>query len=280
MGRTPDQFYVSEITLSDINAGTVGTSSIRGVTYTPSGIVFYYNKAVYLYNGSYPTKISGAIDEDLRAIDSSDEMDNVCIGYYANRNQVYLSVPVASSTPDRTYIFDMDVGQWTGRIKAGFRQFLSVKTDAEIEPYILANTNITTGELFLGVDPAASGKVFLLDDGTDFDGSAINTNFQLSPFFGSSINQLKTFMYVDVLFAPVADGLFNLEWWINGESGDSTIVPVTMDKTGYGLHRRRVNIGYKGRDLTLELKNNASYSGSWKIYGFVIGYIEHESYSL
>ena len=87
-------------------------------------------------------------------------------------------------------------------------------------------------------------------------------------------------MYVDILFKPVADGLFNMVWWIDDENGDATAVPVAMDKTGYGIHRRRVNIGYKGRSLNLQLKNNASYSGAWKIYGFVIGYIEHESYSL
>ena len=278
-GRTPDQFYVQEITLADMHAGTVGAPSIRCITYTPSGIVFYYNKAVYLYNGSYPTKISGAIDEDLRAIDSKDEVAGVCIGYYSNRNQIYLSIPTASVlTTGQTYIFDMDVGQWSGRIMAGFRQFLSVKIDADTN--VARGVSSETGEFFLGADTEASGKVFQLDDGTDYDGTDIETNFTLSPFFGSSLNALKTFMYVDILFKPVADGLFNMVWWIDDENGDATAVPVAMDKTGYGIHRRRVNIGYKGRSLNLQLKNNASYSGAWKIYGFVIGYIEHESYSL
>ena len=148
-----------------------------------------------------------------------------------------------------------------------------------------ADTDVTefaseTGEFFLGVDPAATGKVFQLDNTSAYESAAIESGMQLSPFFGSSINRLKTFMYVDVLFEPTANGEVGIEWWINGESGDSTSVTVELDKTGYGIHRRRVNIGYKGRDLTLKLKNTAGYTGGWKVYGFVIGYIEHESFNL
>jgi hypothetical protein len=152
-----------------------------------------------------------------------------------------------------------------------------VKIDAQTDVEEFANE---TGEIFLGVDPAATGKVFQLDSGTDFAGGAISTDFSLSPFFGTSLNKLKTFLYVDVIFEPVANGAFGLEWWINGESGDSTSVLVAMDKTGFARHRRRVNIGYKGRSLDLKLKNAESYEGSWKIYGYVIGYIEHESISI
>jgi hypothetical protein len=277
VGRTPDQFYLTEITLSDPNASTIGTPSIRSITYTPSGIVFYWNKGVYLYNGTYPRKISRDIDQDLRAIDSKDEEDGVCIGYYGARDQVYVSVPISGSTPDRTYIFDMDVGEWSGVLTAGFRQFLSVKIDAQTDVTEFANE---TGEIFLGVDPAATGKVFQLDTGNVFESSAIDSGFELSPFFGSSLNRLKTFLYVDIIFEPVATGELDVEWWINGESGDSTTVTVGMAKTGYARHRRRVNIGYKGRDLTIKINNSSGYEGDWKVYGIVIGYIEHESVSL
>ena len=276
-GRTPDEFYLTEITLAHPNASAIGTPSLRSFCYTPSGIVFYWNKGVYLYNGSYPRKISTPIDQDLRGIDSHDEASGVAVGYYSHRNQVYVSVPLSGSNPSHTYIFDMDVGEWAGRMTDGFRQFFSLSVDADTD---LSTFDSDTNEMFLGVDWDATGKVYRLDTGTQFESATIDSGLTLSPFFGSSLNRLKTFLYVDVIFEPVAAGIIDLEWWIDGESGDSTTVAIAMDKTGYGRHRRRVNIGYKGRDLTLKINNDSGYGGDWKVYGLIIGYIEHESYSL
>lgn len=256
-GREPDQFFVSELTVSDPSNRSFGTPSSKSFCAIPGGLFIYWNAGFYTYFGGSVRYVSEAIEDELRGIRGRDEHRVRC-GYWPSRRQVWTAVPIrtdGNSQPTHTYIYDIDSRQIIGRRAAGFNDFLAV--------------DIETGdEQWLGLSVAADGKVHNLNTGDDFDTATMATELEMSPFFGRSISEIKRFVAVGITFAPITDGTktFNVKYKIDGETGDVTTVSFDQSQTGREMWYREVRIGYTGRQIVVSIANAADTAGRWKIY--------------
>lgn len=264
VGRTPAEFIVVEITFSDNGRRALGTPSQNSVVAVPGrGVAFYWNRRIWLYTGGVVRSISSEISDDLFSIRRQDEALGVALGYYARRDQLWVSLPMVSgNNPTHTYIYDFLAQQWIGRKTVGFRGYASIIDENGVEAF-----------WGLSSSSPAEGFVYKLDSGVDHDGSAYSAVATLPPFFGSNPNDLKMFLKVEIHYVPQSSGSFDIEVIIDGKTSASNTTTVSQVQANTTRDKRTVNIGYGGREVVLKIKSNADQP-LWQILAVTYTWIE------
>jgi hypothetical protein len=155
-----------------------------------------------------------------------------------------------------SYIYDMARREWIGSSLYGFNGFSESPTDF----YAVGGVG-ATGQ---GVHAH-----LLYSGSTDSNGDDIPVTCELPPFFGESPSRDKQFIWVDLLMNRQAvDSDMVVKAIIDSDASNAVSITVPMDESGntQSRVRRKVNLGLRGRELTLQFTSTAS-SPQWKLYG-------------
>jgi hypothetical protein len=293
-GRTPDQFYFDEITLSDSSGRNLGTPSIKSVVSVGSAIAFYYGKSVYIYTGSgTPTKISTPLNEAFKSIVTKHENESVALGYDAMLKHLWVSVPTGGidglqTGPDSTYIYDVELNTWIGKMNEGFRAFHYVPISHEVDNSIAAGEHSFLGEkgggFFLATEPLAEiaegGIIWRMNT---VSGIETGGEVTFSPFYGRSPTTLKRFLYVDIVAESSSTNQeLNFQWRADSENQQSDFKSTVLDLNAANKDRvrLRVNIGEICQALEMKFASSGDATDTpWKVYSVTVGYQEFESVS-
>ncbi len=269
-GNTPDRLQIQEITLADQVNRNVGTPSHKAVAAIPGGYCFYYNKGIYLYQDGSIRLISTAIQDDLRGYIANEHEVGVTIGYDPLKRWVVVSIPTGDSdVPTRTYIYDPVRGVWAGAMTAGF-DAIAVVEDAD------------GNEEFWGAGGGGdtrSNDIVHLWDGSDFNGIDIACDMEIPPLLGTNPSWEKVFQFVEPHFLTRASGAFNIKTIIDSITGSATTTSVSQAKSGRTRHKRTVNLGWRGRELSVHV-TSAADQPRWIILGVNYGFHEEQGLSL
>ncbi len=128
LGRIPEDFYLVEVTLSDPSNRSIGVSGVQALAYFPGGIVFYWNRGIYIYQGGRAVYISAAI-EDVLNNDYLDQKDHlVAIGYHPTQKTVWVSVPMTRLERNtHTFLYSVVSNRWVGMMTQGFRGYSTIE---------------------------------------------------------------------------------------------------------------------------------------------------------
>lgn len=265
VGRKPEDFVITEMTLSGRTRRSVGAPSPNAVTgIGESGIAFYWNGGIYILAGGEVSYISLEIEPELASIRRQDEALGVALGWYGSKRQLWVSVPLADGAdPDTTYIWDASSQQWISKLSRGFRDFAELETEASVDE-------------FWGISASDTGEGFVLqlDDGQTFAGTAISPVAELPPFTGGGPETLKEFLTVVPIFEPQASGSFDMEFIVDGKSTASRTVTVQQAEANVLRHDRPVQVGLKGREMVVRFKSSADQP-RFKIMGLVLFWQEY-----
>jgi len=275
-GRRPDDFNLRPLVPSAANPVTVGCPNQNCVTSTPEGLVFYWNRKVYMLRSGILEKISDPIEDSLSGVtfggqNANDEFFGASIGYWSETEQVWVSLPSTSSngTANTTYIYDVVRRMWVGYRNAGYHGAHSVRSGSTWQ-------DAFQEEKFIGGlgGVSAGGVVVSIADtpGTSPDDSYAT----LSPFHGGNLNTLKKFLYLDVTYKSTGSSSFVVKYRVD----ESSYASVTIDMSGDTAnirYKKRVNINETGRELIARFDGTSTTK--WKVLGLVYGYQDHPSIS-
>ncbi len=243
----------------------LGAPSENAIVGAHGSIAFYWNRGVYLMQGGAVRYISSDIEDDLAVIRGRDEEDGVYLGFHPKRRHLWVSLPLSAGvTPTHTYIYDVDLGQWAGRMDVGFRGFLST-FDANGD------------EQFWGCS-ANSGFIYLLENGVTAAGTAISTEAKLPVFVGHNMSTLKDLQYVKLEVAAQASGTIDVDVYEGGNSTPQAYTNLSLVKSGHDrweltLHTPEVGMA---RQFQVAIKSNADQA-QWKCYSVTYGFHEYKS---
>ena len=281
-GRDPDEFNLRPISPTSNIPVSVGAPNMNAVCEFPGGLAFYWNQKVYVYSSETGIKkISGPIESpaELGGIsDALQEWRNASIGYNAKHNQIWFSCSENAAQPTESWIYDLDTARWVGKRNRGYRAAQSIRASFEW-------VGQWEDEIFVGAggDSASQNDIVQIVDesAVTFVGSAsYDSYFRVTPFYGSSVDTLKTFLYVDVVYEPQTAGQFDVIYWVDGKSTSQDTKVVDMSGAVAGVptqEQTRIPIREKGRSLSLKINNTPSTEGRFKIFKIIYGYIEYEA---
>jgi hypothetical protein len=276
-GRSPVDFQLRPIAPSVTVPVSMGAPNMGAVCEVPNGAAFFWNKKVYIYSAeSNIRKISDPIEEliDASSGDAEYQYYAANVGYDAVRDYLWVSIPVSSSGPTYSYLYDLNLGQWVGMRTRGYRSMQTIRSisgwQSTFTEQIFAGARDggdTINDILQVVDPSAT---------TFFGSASYDSSFTLSPFWGSHRTVLKRFLYVDVTYAPQAAGEFVVTFWVDGKVASAETV--TIDHTGTADRAtERVRIMEVGNELTIKIGNTPSTDGIFKVLSLNYGFREYAS---
>lgn len=234
LGRIPEDFVVTEITLSDQDGKNIGTPTNKSLVAIPGGVVFYWNRSVYLYRSGAISYISGDIRGDLEVPLLERNEDKVELGYDPVRRHVLVSLPLAGEENTHTYIYSADRRAFIGRMTVGFRDFTVIENEfGNLELWAVSNT---------------TNELYRMLDGYNYNGVDIQVDMERYPFKPGP--GFSRFQFGDILFDPAPGQALRTEFSIDGFPP----VPAEFDMEGFGsqeAHKRSVNLGFTGRHVSL-----------------------------
>ena len=327
-GRKPDEFSLRPMVPSTAIPVAIGTPSAMSLCSTPEGVVFYWDRKVYILRNGYIQRISDPVGEYFDDLDLSvsiadvgtgtrstynSEHTGTVLGYWAKRNQVWVSVGGAPHHvyPNATLIYDLTSSTWIGQRSQGYFAMQSVR---HALPWVYDDAENFDEELFIaGSADKAGFAVEVVDEfATTFfnnsTGEQYESHVELGPFWGQgaggNLNNLKKFLWVDIIFEPKSTGdKFDVIWWTDAQYGVikqpsgrnppspptyydlATTVEVSTDPADLGITTKqsryvsRVNINEVGKELSLKIHNTPDTDGHFKVFGVVYGYQDHPSVS-
>jgi hypothetical protein len=276
-GRRPQDFQLRPVIPGAGNAVVIGCPNQNSVCATPNGLVFYWNRAVYLFAGGGIRKISDpiaeALDVSFGGAYANDEYVGAAIGYWAENGQVWLSLPNNSSngTANVSFIYCLETGRWIGYRNAGYQGAHSVRSSS-LWQTAFADEKFIGGEGGVG----ATGDVMEIAStpGTVPSGGA---SAELSPFYGRRFNTHKNWLHLDIEYESSASGSFNVQYKV--DDGSYTSVSISMaGETNGKKYRERVNVAEKGRMIQVKFTSSAG-SNKWKVTGLTYEWQEEGALS-
>jgi len=265
-GRRPEEFNLRPLVAGASTPVTIGCPNQNSVCSTPNGLVFYWNRKVYQLNAGALNKISAPIEEAILALAMFEsgvhrEYTGTNIGYWAERDQVWLSLATASptGTPTSTFIYDLSREIWMGARAAGY-----------LSPQSVRGTGIWpsafTEEKFIG-GQGGVGNGLILDIATSSTAHTAS-GFTLSPFYGGDLNTWKKFLGIQLIYESASSGDLLVYYKIDDGAETLATMDMTVGDTGDRTHQT-ININENGRALTIRF---AAASANWKVYGLTIIY--------
>jgi hypothetical protein len=276
-GSSPEDFFVQQLTLSDSEVRSVGTPSTQTMVSTPSGLYFYWNKDLWEYDGQSIRRISKDIHDDLDDITESAESLHIAVGYWHAERIVLFSVPLNDVTgPTHTYMYDVSRKKFIGRMTEGFRGFSTIEDSSGNTEFWGLEGTVNSGWVYKFDDTSAQRKFDVITDDEGSQDTDIASALTLPSFYGHSVAEQKRFLYVDLYFETSAGqgGTVDVTYEIDGHSGSTTTVNLDMVDVNRDRNKRRINIGYIGRELRISLASNGTVQQRplWKMYGWDYGY--------
>lgn len=262
---TPEDITVVEFEPVTQEGRNVGVPSRAAYVSAHSVIALYWNKGVYLLSGGVLNYISRDIEDDLILIDAADEAAKVALGFFPKRRHLYVSVEHSAS--GYTYIYDMDVGVWIGRLPVRFSSFLQTFNDSG-------------EEVFWGVSSSDGFEtIWRIEDESGVSGSnqVPAAEVRLPVFAGSNPSTLKRLLYVKLEMAT-CDGEVDVDIYEGGATtpvsyADISLADSGQDRTTLTIHTPGVG---RSRQYQIGIRSDALSDAShrWKLYSVTYGWHE------
>ena len=254
-----DQIQVTPITLAGAEQRSLGTLSQRSVVVSRHGIFFFHDSNVFVLNGFEARPIADAISENLNSV-------LIALGYSEANSHLWVSAGTNS------YLFSTRSRRWIGKYLFSFAAFAEAPTG--------------TGTAFYGAGGSGSTdqlkSLHTLYSGTnDGNGDAIAVEFESSVYTGRDPTTDKIFLGVDALIdRETVDADITVKGIFDSDTTNTISATVPLDESGSTQERirRRVNLGFRGRELGVSVSSTAA-TPQWKLYALTCRWHEFDSSS-
>lgn len=194
IGRNPEDFQLTEVTLPDPQGRAGGAYGIRSVVSVGNALAFAWAQGVYLYSDGQIAKISNQLDGVFTS-----STQNLRLGFWPKKQWLY----VEQVFSQKIWIFDLFSARWIGGLKliasASDGTCWGRLTDAAtgLEERLVVSARNSLYSLPEPETFTFGGNLFLWS----------STGVTLAPFYGTRDSALKRFVYVDLAGSLISSGV-------------------------------------------------------------------------